>query len=305
KCGEDEEYTDCGSSCPPTCPNIAKDQVCTDQCVPGCFCREGLVRNDKGECVEPEECPRRVPEKCGEDEKYYDCAPSCGGTCDTYNMTAVILCLPCGPGCWCNEGLVKNNEGKCVPPEQCDVPKGPNKLCGVNEIYYDECAPSCKGTCDTHDKNVDCPECTPGCWCKKGYLKNQYGKCIPKRKCNIKRKTVFFTKRSIHSDISRIYDPLGLIGPIVPNAKIFMGRHWLLKLGWDEALPEDVSRAWIAFISLFPCIEQLEIPRHFPSDNKDIIHGFTDASTVAYGAAIYVQCPSSESKSTYLLCSKS
>ncbi|CAL1266709.1 unnamed protein product [Larinioides sclopetarius] len=188
KCGEDEEYTDCGSACPPTCSNIGKDQVCTDQCVPGCFCAEGLVRNEKGECVEPEECPQRNSEECGEDEKYYDCAPSCGGTCDTYNKTAVILCLPCGPGCWCNEGLVKNNEGKCIPPEQCDVPKGPHKLCGLNEIYYDECAPSCRGTCETHDQNVECPECVPGCWCKKGYLKNQFGKCVLERKCNMKQK---------------------------------------------------------------------------------------------------------------------
>ncbi|GBN30158.1 hypothetical protein AVEN_275441-1 [Araneus ventricosus] len=86
-------------------------------------------------------------------------------------------------------------------------------------------------------------------------------------------------------DISRIYDPLGLIGPVVSKAKIFMQRLWLLKLGWDEPLPEDVTRA---FVSLLPCIEQLEIPRHFPSDNTVIIHGFADASTAAYGAAIYV-----------------
>ncbi|GBN17462.1 hypothetical protein AVEN_143814-1 [Araneus ventricosus] len=114
-----------------------------------------------------------------------------------------------------------------------------------------------------------------------------------------------YTKRSIISDISRIYDPLVLIGPVVSKAKIFMQRVWLLKLGWDELLPEDVSRGWIAFVSLLPCIEQLEIPRHFPSDNKVIIHGFADTSTAAYGAAIYVQSPSSESKSTCLLCSKS
>ncbi|GBN20548.1 hypothetical protein AVEN_66594-1 [Araneus ventricosus] len=114
-----------------------------------------------------------------------------------------------------------------------------------------------------------------------------------------------YTKRSVLSDVSRIYDPLGLIGPIVSKAKIFMQRLWLLKLGWDEPLSEDVTRAWIAFVSLLPCIEQLEIPRYSPSDNRVIIHGFADASTAAYGAAIYMQCPSIESKSTYLLCSKS
>ncbi|XP_055949174.1 zonadhesin-like isoform X5 [Argiope bruennichi] len=181
-CGEDEEYKDCGSACPPTCSNLGKNQVCTDQCVQGCFCKEGLVKNDKGECVEPEECPEKSPEECGENEKYYDCAPSCGGTCDTYNKTAVILCLPCGPGCWCNEGLVKNRKGKCVPPEQCDVPKVPT--CPKDQQYYD-CIPSCKRTCMTYNStSAFCPkECIKGCFCKDGLVMNKNGECVPPAEC--------------------------------------------------------------------------------------------------------------------------
>ncbi|CAL1266710.1 unnamed protein product [Larinioides sclopetarius] len=57
-CTEDEEYQECGSACPSTCENIGKNLPCTLQCVPGCFCKKGLVRNDQGDCVEPEECPQ-------------------------------------------------------------------------------------------------------------------------------------------------------------------------------------------------------------------------------------------------------
>ncbi|GFV25250.1 zonadhesin [Trichonephila clavipes] len=57
-CGEDEEYKDCGSACPPTCWSLDKNLACTQQCVQGCFCRRGLVRNDQGDCVEPKKCPQ-------------------------------------------------------------------------------------------------------------------------------------------------------------------------------------------------------------------------------------------------------
>lgn len=51
-----EEYQECGSACPLTCANKDGVQVCTKQCVPGCFCRKGLVRNEDGNCVEPSKC---------------------------------------------------------------------------------------------------------------------------------------------------------------------------------------------------------------------------------------------------------
>ncbi|GFY04618.1 hypothetical protein TNCV_4417011 [Trichonephila clavipes] len=38
-----------------------------------------------------------------------------------------------------------------------------------------------------------------------------------------------FTKRMVLSTIARIFDPLGLLGPIITWAKIFMQRLWLLE----------------------------------------------------------------------------
>ncbi|GBN79849.1 hypothetical protein AVEN_126520-1 [Araneus ventricosus] len=39
-----------------------------------------------------------------------------------------------------------------------------------------------------------------------------------------------YTKRDVLSQIVRIYDPVGLLGPVISKAKIFMQQLWLLKL---------------------------------------------------------------------------
>ncbi|KAJ8966512.1 hypothetical protein NQ317_010498 [Molorchus minor] len=47
------------------------------------------------------------------------------------------------------------------------------------------------------------------------------------------------TKRQVLSCIARMFDPLGLIGPIVVSAKILMQKIWCSKINWDERLPPN------------------------------------------------------------------
>lgn len=56
------------------------------------------------------------------------------------------------------------------------------------------------------------------------------------------------TKRFVFSTIARIYDPLGLLGPIIVRAKIFMRQLWLFKLNWDDVLPLQFQQKWSDFV---------------------------------------------------------
>lgn len=116
------------------------------------------------------------------------------------------------------------------------------------------------------------------------------------------------TKRSVLSEIARIYDPLGLLGPVITKAKIFLQRLWLMKIDWQEPLPQHISQEWLEFVSSFPLIEELRIPRcvSVKDSAKVVLHGFADASEFAYGAVLFLQNVSKDgSVVNHLLCSKS
>ncbi|GFW55351.1 uncharacterized protein TNCV_117351 [Trichonephila clavipes] len=48
------------------------------------------------------------------------------------------------------------------------------------------------------------------------------------------------TKKSVISTIARIFDPLGLIGPVITRAKILLQSLWQLKLDWNDPLPSNL-----------------------------------------------------------------
>ncbi|GFV84541.1 integrase catalytic domain-containing protein [Trichonephila clavipes] len=60
-----------------------------------------------------------------------------------------------------------------------------------------------------------------------------------------------FTKRMVLSTIARIFDPLGLLGPIITWAKIFIQRLWLLELGWSDELPFKEKKGVASIYRLF------------------------------------------------------
>ncbi|GFY59364.1 uncharacterized protein TNIN_74251 [Trichonephila inaurata madagascariensis] len=79
---------------------------------------------------------------------------------------------------------------------------------------------------------------------------------------------------------------------------------WVVRLEWDEPLSNPIAKEWKDFVSTLPDIHDIHAPRLVIGKGRIIIHGFADASTVTYGAVLYVQSISEEDASTRLLCSK-
>lgn len=115
------------------------------------------------------------------------------------------------------------------------------------------------------------------------------------------------TRRMVLSDIAHIFDPLGLIGPVILKAKIFLQQLWELSGDWDEPLPEDLHTLWNQFHQELPLVEKLKIPRwvNYNEETRIDIHGFCDASERGYGACIYIRNSTMNGIKVSLLCSKS
>ncbi|GFX85126.1 integrase catalytic domain-containing protein [Trichonephila clavipes] len=116
------------------------------------------------------------------------------------------------------------------------------------------------------------------------------------------------TKKSVISTIARIFDPLGLIGPVITRAKILLQSVWQFKLNWNDPLPSNLVSYWKSFIDALESIDCLDIPRYCLQDKsiRTELHGFSDSSEKAYGAALYLRCINTSGQiSVRLLCSKS
>ncbi|XP_055632587.1 uncharacterized protein LOC129773061 [Toxorhynchites rutilus septentrionalis] len=99
------------------------------------------------------------------------------------------------------------------------------------------------------------------------------------------------TKRMVLADTARIFDPLGLISPVVVLAKIFLQELWKEQTAWDATLSEPKQKYWLEFRKNMTSLEDIRVPRWIGYGRQAVmeLHGFCDASEKAYGACIYVR----------------
>ena len=86
-------------------------------------------------------------------------------------------------------------------------------------------------------------------------------------------------------------DPLGVVCPIVLNGKVLFQETCKQMLSLDAVLPIFINNRWKVFIDELFKLNKIETKRHVLCCGKQEIelHGFCDASTLAYGAVVYVR----------------
>lgn len=99
------------------------------------------------------------------------------------------------------------------------------------------------------------------------------------------------TKRSVLSELSQLFDPLGLLSPIIITGKIILQSLWQQKLSWDESIPLALHTRWQEFRQNLVYLNNIRIPRHVIVENPISVelHGYADASEIAYGAVVYIR----------------
>ncbi|XP_028404102.1 uncharacterized protein LOC114526780 [Dendronephthya gigantea] len=106
------------------------------------------------------------------------------------------------------------------------------------------------------------------------------------------KRTGLYTKRTILSNISRLFDPLGLATAITIKARMALQEIWKIKnIGWDDPLPSKLQLTWEKLFDVVKYLKNVQFPRCLqPRGSLGLpeLHVFADASNLAYGAAAYL-----------------
>lgn len=114
------------------------------------------------------------------------------------------------------------------------------------------------------------------------------------------------TKRSILSDVAKIFDPLGWVAPSVILVKLLIQRLWVENKNWDDPLSEELSSYWQDIRKSLLDLSEIKVPRWLFTTKKSSveIHGFADASQKAYAAAVYLKSTNGTDTQINLIFSK-
>ena len=101
------------------------------------------------------------------------------------------------------------------------------------------------------------------------------------------------TKSALVSDVAKTYNILGWFAPSIIYVKILLQRLWERGIAWDEPVPEDIRDSWEKWKRELPVLTKKFISRcYYPKGIKIVstqLHGFSDASEVAYSGVIYLR----------------
>ncbi|XP_039865704.1 uncharacterized protein LOC120720149 [Simochromis diagramma] len=101
------------------------------------------------------------------------------------------------------------------------------------------------------------------------------------------------TRRGILSVVSSVYDPLGMLAPVILTAKKILQNLCRKKIGWDDALPDAVIQEWTIWMQELYKLEEFKVDRCFKTNSFGTVktaqlHHFADASEDSYGTLTYL-----------------
>ena len=110
-------------------------------------------------------------------------------------------------------------------------------------------------------------------------------------KAKVLYKEVPNTKRGILSFTSSIFDPSGMIFPVILEPKLLIQELWMCNIDWDKLIPLDILTCWNIWKQSIQDLNDVKIERWYKyfSTNPVGLHIFADASEKAYEAVAYIK----------------
>ena len=100
---------------------------------------------------------------------------------------------------------------------------------------------------------------------------------------------VEITKRGILANLAQVYDPLGVVSPVMLDGKRIYPEACNQKIAWDAPLPEAIALQWTKWENQLPA--SVSTRRSIPTFQEPIqeiqLHAFGDASGYGVCAAVY------------------
>ena len=78
------------------------------------------------------------------------------------------------------------------------------------------------------------------------------------------------TRRGILSTVSSLYDPVGLISPVILKGKHFVKILCSDGYDWDEPVPEEIAASWLQWKESIPLLSEISVPRCYVSSEGKI-----------------------------------
>ena len=106
------------------------------------------------------------------------------------------------------------------------------------------------------------------------------------------------TKRNVTEVIASIYDPLGLLNPIVVQMKTFFQKLCSAKYDWDDLITNVYLEEWNELVKSLSAIQFNSVPRLYCYHNTNDpvvtieLHRFCDGSMKAYRCSKFQICQS-------------
>ena len=103
-----------------------------------------------------------------------------------------------------------------------------------------------------------------------------------------------FTRRGILSTVCSVYDPLGIVAPVILVGKRLLQERCRDGIEWDDPAPSHIHSQWENWRSELPLLEEITITRCVkpPGFGEPVVielHSFSDASDVGLGQVSYLR----------------